>query len=114
MIREWIDYFHDLIYGVNTALEFVAGCDYEAFMSNREKQFAVIRALEIIGEAAKHIPKDIKKQHQNLPWREMTAMRNMVIHEYYGVDLETIYITVTEDLPDLKTQLQIMRTELKV
>jgi uncharacterized protein with HEPN domain len=64
-----------------------------------------MRRLEIIGEASKKIPAIIKAQHPDIPWREMAGMRDILVHEYFGVDLELTWTTVKESLPDLKQQL---------
>jgi uncharacterized protein with HEPN domain len=65
-----------------------------------------LRNLEIIGEASRHVPRDIKNRYSNLPWMEMYTMRNIVIHEYHGVNLSIIWQTVTEDLPAIIPQLE--------
>ena len=69
---------------------------------------SVIRNLEIIGEAARSIPDDFKVQHPDIPWDEMIGMRNKVIHEYFGVDHEIVWKTVTDDLPTLKKMLEYL------
>jgi uncharacterized protein with HEPN domain len=77
----------------------------EDFLKSDQIQDAVIRRLEIIGEASKKIPAAIKAQHPDIPWREMAGMRDILIHEYFGVDLELTWTTVKESLPELKQQL---------
>jgi uncharacterized protein with HEPN domain len=77
----------------------------EDFLKSEQIQDAVMRRLEIIGEASKKIPATIKAQHPDIPWREMAGMRDILIHEYFGVDLELTWTTVKESLPDLKQQL---------
>jgi len=67
---------------------------------------SVLRNLEIIGEASKHVPREIKKRYSDLPWMEMYTMRNIVIHEYHGVNLKIIWQTITEDLPPLIPRLK--------
>ncbi len=103
--RSYSDYFQDIYDATSYALAFVEGVSFEQFAANTEKFFAVLRALEIIGEAAAQIPASIQQQYPSLPWREMTGMRNVVIHEYFGVDKEVIWRTVQEDLPGLRAQL---------
>jgi uncharacterized protein with HEPN domain len=77
----------------------------EDFLKSEQIQDAVMRRLEIIGEASKKIPAIIKAQHPDIPWREMAGMRDILVHEYFGVDLELTWTTVKESLPDLKQQL---------
>ncbi|SRR6266508_5637936 len=81
------------------ALSFVKGLDYEGFRKDDKAVYAVIRAFEIIGEAARQIPEDIREKHPNIQWREIAAMRNKLTHEYFGVNTEVVWRTVQEDLP---------------
>jgi len=103
--RTYVDYFHDIYEAAGLALSFVAGVDLDTFAENREKLFAVTRALEIVGEAARQVPLELQQRYPHLPWQEMIGMRNVVIHEYFGVDPEVIWRTVHEDLPQLHTAL---------
>lgn len=77
----------------------------EEFLSSREKQDAVIRRLEVIGEAVKNLSPELKQKHPNVPWRQIAGMRDVLIHEYFGVDLELTWKTVQKDLPLLKQEL---------
>jgi uncharacterized protein with HEPN domain len=67
-----------------------------------------MRRLEIIGEASKKIPTTLKEQHSDIPWREIAGMRDILIHEYFGVDLELTWTTVKNNLPNLKKQLLLI------
>ena len=67
-------------------------------------QDAVIRQLEIIGEATKHISKTFRETHTMVPWKDMAGMRDKLIHDYIGVDIEAVWVTATEDIPALKTE----------
>ena len=77
----------------------------EQFLESSQIQDAVIRRLEIIGEAVRNIPDGFRDKHPDIPWREITGMRNILIHEYFGVDLELTWTTVKVNLPDLKRRL---------
>jgi uncharacterized protein with HEPN domain len=84
----------------------------ENFIINFMIQDAVMRNIEIMGEASKYVSVEIRKKYAQIPWRDVTAMRNKLIHEYFGVDLEAVWNAVQLDLPVLKTQLlEILNSE---
>ncbi len=79
-----------------------------SFFENKEKQNAVIRSLEIIGEAVKHLPDEFKNKHHSIEWLKISGMRDKLIHHYFGVDLDTIWQVVEEDLPKLKKDIKLI------
>jgi uncharacterized protein with HEPN domain len=79
---------------------------FDEFEEDDKTIDSVLRNLEIIGEASRHIPRAIKEKYTDLPWMEMYTMRNIVIHKYHGVNLKIIWQTVTEDLPPLTPRLK--------
>ena len=79
---------------------------FEDFAKDRKTINAVIRSFEVIGEAAKKIPKSIRDKHPSIPWKKMVGMRDKMIHEYFGVDIEIIWKTIKEDIPSLKPLIQ--------
>ncbi len=91
MSKEFLDYVDDIIKAMDDALTFVKDMDYEDFLKDRKTVYAVIRALEIIGEAAKNIPAPVKTRYSQIPWKEMAGMRDKVIHAYSGVDLKRVW-----------------------
>ena len=99
MKREYEDYLRDILENAEKALSFVQGMDYDGFCTDDKAVYAVIRALEIIGEAARQIPEDVRQSNPEIQWREMAAMRNKLTHEYFGVNTKVIWRTVQEDLP---------------
>jgi uncharacterized protein with HEPN domain len=102
MSKEFLDYVEDVIKAMNDALAFVERMDYVDFQKDVKSVYAVIRALEIMGEAVKKIPAPIKTRYPQIPWKEMAGMRDKVIHAYSGVDLKRVWSTVNSDIPDLK------------
>lgn len=113
MKREYWDYLHDILDAVNDAESFVKDMSFEQFAKDKKTLNAVVRSLEIIGEAAKNIPSDVRERYGKLPWKKMTGMRDKVIHAYFGVNTKTLWNTVKNDLPPLKQLVQKMLTDVK-
>ena len=110
--REYADYLHDMLTYSERAEGLISGVDLNGFLSDEAKILAVVRALEIIGEAARHVPADVRRRWPEVPWRRIVAMRNKLIHEYFGVDPEVIWRTVRQDLPVLRAALAGLEEEL--
>lgn len=86
--------------------EYTEDYSEEEFLDLREKQDAVIRRVEIIGEAVRNIPADFREQHLEIPWKKIAGMRDKLVHEYFGVDLELVWEVVQNDLPPFKKQVE--------
>lgn len=106
--RSHIDFLNDILGAIAKASEFVKGMDYTAFQADEKTQFAVVRALEIIGEATKKIPLDVRAEHPEVPWRERSGMRDKLIHDYISVNSEVVWKTTIEDLPSIEAPIFAM------
>jgi uncharacterized protein with HEPN domain len=113
MTKEFIDYIEDIIKAIDDVLGFVNNINYEDFFNDTKTVYAVIRGLEIIGEATKNVPSSVKNNYSQIPWKKMAGMRDKVIHEYFGVDLKRVWNTVKNDLPELKPQFEKILEENK-
>lgn len=99
--RNWQLRITDIIEAIETVLHYVAGMTYDRFASDRKTIDAVLRNFTIIGEAAAHLSEDLTEMHPEVPWREMRDMRNITVHEYFGVDNLIVWETLQKDLPPL-------------
>lgn len=111
MKREHEDYLRDMLENAEKALSFIQGLDYDGFCRDEKAVYAVIRAFEIIGEASRQVPEDVRKSNPEIPWREIAGMRNKLTHEYFGVNTEVVWRTVQEDLPVIISALRKMLAE---
>jgi uncharacterized protein with HEPN domain len=100
--RDPIDFLMDILDSIEKIENFVEGYDFEEFSRDAKTIYAVVRALEIIGEATKNLPNSLKVEHPEVPWRDMAGFRDKVVHGYFGVDLEVIWDTAVDDAPSLK------------
>lgn len=111
------DYLEHIVQAIERATDYFQPLQgLEALQRNLQVQDAVVRNIEIIGEAVNHIHKmspDFIDQHPQLPWAQMRAMRNVAIHEYFYVDLKIVWTTVKDDLPKLKGQIDVLLHEPK-
>ena len=104
--RIYADYLEDILDAITKVAKFIKGMTFDQFSADDKTAFAVIRALEIIGEAAKHIPEQVRNSYPKLPWREMTGIRDKLIHDYFGVNIKVVWKTATEDLPKLESEMR--------
>jgi len=99
-------YLLDILNAARAAHGYIEGSEFDAFLNDPQRQDAVIRRLEVIGEAAKRVSSAGRSSASSLPWDQMIGIRNVLIHNYDNVDLEIVWDTVTKDLPPLIRQLE--------
>ena len=110
--RDWKIRINDILDCINRIERYTRGYSLEDFRKDDKTIDSVLRNLEIIGEAARFVPADVQAKYPHVAWREMQAMRNIVIHEYHGLNIEIIWQTVQENLPPLVPALeQILNQE---
>ena len=100
-MRNYKLYLKDILSAMENIEEFVEGIDFEKFREDDKTSSAVIRKFEIIGEATKHIPGELREKYSQIPWKEMTGMRDRLIHFYFGIDYKLVWRTIKERLPKL-------------
>ncbi|MFB6362103.1 MAG: DUF86 domain-containing protein [Halobacteriales archaeon] len=108
-----LDYVEDMIHAADKIERFVEGMDREAFVAVEKTVDAVLRNLEVIGEASKLIPEPVREDHPDIPWAEMAGMRDILIHGCATVDLDIVWTTVVEDLPGLRARLIELKEDLE-
>lgn len=104
--RQVQDYLEDILDAIDAANSFVEGFSFEDFQSDQKTIFAVIRAIEIIGEASKCLPLSLRKQYPQVPWKSVAGMRDKLIHHYFGVNQQVLWNTVKSELVILKPIIQ--------
>ncbi len=104
--REWRLYVRDMIEFCGVILDYAAGLDRAAFLAERRTYDATLRNLQLIGEAATHVPEAVSSLHPTIPWRKIIGMRNRLVHDYLGIDDDAIWQAVEVDVPDLLPKLR--------
>lgn len=106
MSKNYKLYLEDILDSINAINSYTKNLTYEDFSSDRKTYSATIRELEIIGEAVGKLPDEIRNQQPDVEWRDIKGMRNLLIHEYFGVDLEIVWKVVKNDIPALEQTVQ--------
>ena len=109
--RPWRDRIEDILDAVARVEEYVEGLDRKGFTADSKSVDAVVRNLEVIGEAAAHVPDEVRDRYPEIPWREIRAMRNRLSHAYFAVDVDVVWKTARDDLDALVPALRRMLAE---
>lgn len=107
--REWRFYLDDMIAFAEKVMTYTDGLDQQAFVDSGLNFDATVRNLELIGEAATHIPEAVRQAHAHIPWRQVIATRNRLIHGYLGIDNDTLWSIIQDDVPGLIQQLNVLK-----
>jgi len=99
-------YLTHVLESIDLVRGYVEGVDFRRFSESQQLQDAVIRRIEIIGEAVKNLPAEIRDAAPNVPWRRIAGMRDKVVHDYMGVDIELVWTVVHRDLPELALEVR--------
>ena len=106
MPRDDSAYLLDMLLAARDGLSFTEGLSYDDFARDRRTQLSVLKAVEIVGEAAAHVSEDTMQAHPAIPWREIVGMRNRLVHAYFDIDLRLVWDTACDDLPELIARLE--------
>ncbi|QZZ19662.1 DUF86 domain-containing protein [Leptothermofonsia sichuanensis E412] len=108
MGRNYSEVLQDILDAIAEIESFTAGIDFQLFQANREKSLAVVKLLEIIGEAVKKIPIARRQNYPEIPWKSVAGMKDILVHEYWQVDTAVVWATIQGSLPLLKTVIMNM------
>lgn len=112
MINNVNIYIEHILENINDIEEFSKGLTKNELLKDKLRQKAIVRSIEIIGEAAKNIPENVKVNYKEIEWRKIAGTRDRIIHHYFGVDLDIIWEIIKRDLPILKSQMEKLRQEI--
>ncbi|HHT9134084.1 MAG TPA: HepT-like ribonuclease domain-containing protein [Candidatus Avalokitesvara rifleensis] len=113
MRRDYRLFIEDILDCIEKIEQFVGDMSFDEFVQDDKTSSAVIRKIEIIGEAAKNVPRDLRKRYKELPWSDMTKMRDKVIHAYFGINHKIVWRVIKERLPQMKPIIQKMLKEME-
>lgn len=111
--REWRFYLEDMIGFAKKVLSYTNGLDQAGFVANELVYDATLRNLELIGETATRIPDEVRENHSDIPWRMIIATRNRLIHGYLGIDDDTLWSIIRDDVPGLLQRLKAMKKSVR-
>ena len=104
--RDNTDYINDILNSINEIEEFTKNMDFDAFFKDSKTRHAVVRCLEILGEAAKNITQELKDKNPEIPWKKMAGTRDILAHEYFGIDMKKVWEVKEKEFPALKPRMK--------
>lgn len=110
--RDWKVFINDILKCAERIVDYTSGYDFEKFVFDIKTYDAVLRNLEIIGEAVKNIPEDVRKEYEFVEWKKIAGLRDIVIHDYFGVNDDIIWDIVKNKIPQLKNDMLSIKKDL--
>ena len=114
MKRDLVLFLDDILINIQDIESFSKDISKENFKTDKLKQNAIIRSLEVIGEAAKNIPNNFREKYPEIPWKKISGFRDVLIHEYFGIKISRIWNVIEKDLPDLREKLLKIKEDLEM
>ena len=109
--RNWRLRVEDIVTAAESIEDYIRGMTFDGFCQDKKTVDAVVRNLEVIGEAARHVPDEVRNRFRDIAWADMSDMRNVLIHEYFGVDLPILWKTIRSDRPPLVPALKAVLSQ---
>ncbi|HJU15087.1 MAG TPA: DUF86 domain-containing protein [Stellaceae bacterium] len=109
--RDYRDFLADIVGACRSLTRFVEGMTIETYLANEKTRYAVMRAYEIMGEAVRHLPDELKAANPDIPWATMTAVRNRIVHAYFGIDDTILFATIAKEVNDLLPRVEALARE---
>jgi hypothetical protein len=106
--RDYRDFLDDIVGACRSIIRFTEGMTLETYLADERTRYAVMRGFEIMGEAVRHLPNELKAENADIPWTTMTAVRNRVVHGYFGIDDSILFTTIEQELKSLLPRLEVL------
>lgn len=113
MSRDVVVFLEDILTAIDDIVAFTAALDFEAFRQDHKTIYAVTRALEIMGEASKNIPDSVRQAYPQIPWKQIAGMRDKLIHNYFSVNVVTLWKAARQDAPQLRETIAKIKDDLE-
>jgi uncharacterized protein with HEPN domain len=113
MTRDVSLYLNDILSNMDDAMQYVQGMTFDQFAKDSKTIKAVIRSIEVIGEAVKNLPPEIRSLQPDVPWRDMARIRDKCIHFYFGVDNEAVWLSVTKSIPEFRPKIAELAEKIR-